>query len=198
MISVIIPTFGDFEKWNPIAQRAVKSVMNQTVEAQIVRVHGVTLAGARNDGAEKAEGDWFIFLDADDELDPRYIEAMESVIEHDRIYSAHTHIYQPSTVEFNDEGQVGEPNLIPTYPLLQRNYLIIGSMVSRELFEATEGFDPNLPALEDWEFWLQCDKLGAKVGKCPEAIYRIHFAPNSRNTTNQHGQCVVTIRDRYR
>lgn len=198
MISVIISTFGDFNKWNPIAQRAVQSVMNQTVEAEIIRIHGTTLAGARNEGAAKAKGDWLIFLDADDELDPRYVEAMEFAVMADKVISRHRHVYQPSTVEFNDKGQVGEPDMIPTYPLLQRNYLIIGSMVSKKLFDATEGFDQNLPALEDWEFWLQCDKIGAVVGKCPEAVYRIHFSSDSRNTTNQHGQCVVTIRDRYR
>lgn len=193
MISVIIPTFGNFEKWNPLAQRAVQSVMNQTVEAEIVRIHGTTLAGARNEGAEKAKNGWLVFLDADDELDPKYIEAMENVI-----WAKDGQIFQPSTVEFNDEGQVGEPGMIQTYPLLQRNYLIIGSMVSKMVFQKTDGFDPSLPCLEDWDFWLQCERAGAEVAQCPEAIYRIHYSENSRNDPAKHGQVFVAIRDKYR
>lgn len=198
-ISVIIPTYGDSEIWNPRAQRAVQSVMNQTVEAQIIRIHGENLATARNEGAAKADAGWLIFLDADDELDPHYIEAMETGLSHDmEIHGGHE-IFQPSTVEFNNEGQVGVPEVIPTYDLMIRNYLIIGSMVAKVVFEDTKGFDPSLPLLEDYDFWLQCHKVGAEVTQCPEAIYRVRYNENSRNLANPtlHGQIAVQIRQRY-
>lgn len=188
MISVVIPTFGDFDAWNPLAQRAVKSVMNQTVEAQIVRVHGDSLADARNKGGYKAKGDWLIFLDASDELDSHYVEAMAEGV---------GDIRRPATLGIVDGVEDDYPVLIPRTNILERNCIVIGAMIRKKDFIQIDGFSPDLEALEDWHCWLRLINQGALVGDVPDAIYRVHFdseKPGRNSNIKNHGRAYAKIR----
>lgn len=187
-VSIIVPTFGNFDTWDAVAETAVKSAYAQTVKAEIIRVHEQTLAKARNRGAEQARGKWLIFLDADDELNEEYVEAM---------LAGDGNIRQPSTVDFTGGFAHGVPNLIPQTDLLTRNYLVIGSMVTSDLFDKAGGFE-EYPILEDWSFFLSCIANGGKVGQVPKAVYRIHFNEHSRNTDlGLHGKIAAEIRQKY-
>ena len=189
-VTVIIPTFGNLEKWSLLALRATDSVYAQTVPAEPIRVHGLTLAEARNNGASLATTEWLIFLDADDELDPTYVEYM---------LSGEGDIRQPSTLGVVDGKEDDFPVLIPPHPggFMIGNHLIIGCMVRKSLFDAVGGFR-DLPALEDWDLWIRMRLEGATVGACPDAIYRVHVNPNSRNqNTALHAQTYAAIQQRY-
>jgi len=192
-VGVVVATYGDEDEWTPLAKRAVESAMDNTIEPNFtIHVHRMNLAGARNYGLLKMLNmDWVIFLDADDELDPHYIEHM---------LAAQGDIRQPSTLGVHPDGHEDDyPVLIPPHPggYMVGNHLIIGCMVRRDLALAVGGFR-DLPSLEDWDFWIRCQLEGARVGAAPEAIYRVHVRPQSRNKDERlHGRVYADIQQRY-
>lgn len=191
-VTVIIPTFGDDPVWRQMAFRAAASAANQTYEPQeIVRVHHAdSLHEARNAGAAQAETEWLIFLDADDELDPRYVEAMFA--------KDHGDIRRPATLGVVEDVEDDEPVMIEAKDLLHTNYIIIGAMCRRDQFMAVGGFN-DYPVLEDWDLWLRMVHNGSEVVDVPDAIYRVHVRPGSRNQdVAQHGKIYSKIRRQYR
>jgi glycosyltransferase involved in cell wall biosynthesis len=188
-VSIVVGTYGDAEYWNTLADRAIDSAKNQTVAAEVVRSHGRNLMEARNFGAEEATGEWLIFLDADDSLDFGYVEAM---------LAGSGDIRQPSTLGIVDGVPEAAPVLIAQRPLLQSNYLIIGSMVRRSMFLDNGGFE-DYPILEDWALWLKLWVNGAEIGACPDAIYKVNVNPNGRNNHDPetHGHFYALIRQRF-
>lgn len=189
-VSVVIPTFGNNDLYRRLALRAANSAVDQSMEPlEIIRIHEETLQEARNNGAEQAKGEWLIFLDADDELDHHYIEAM---------YKAEGDIRRPATLGVVDGVEDTEAVMIPRKNLLVTNFIVIGAMHRREDFLAAGGFN-NYPCLEDWDLWLRMVANGAEVVDVPEAIYRVHVTPDSRNSdVGVHAQVYKKIRRQYR
>lgn len=189
-VTIIIPIFGDLERWAPLAQRALVSALDQTVPAaDVVLSVADTLRDARNRPALAAETEWLCFLDADDELDPRYVEAM---------LAGTGDLRQPATLGIVDGKEDAFPVVIPTKPLLDGNYIVVGAFVRRKIFESAGGFI-ELPAYEDWDLWIRCWLEGAVITTCPEAIYRVHVLPDSRNQLDREAavRSYNFIRNRY-
>lgn len=187
---MIIATYGDYGTWAPLIRRALDSVNRQTrIPDEVVVHHGQDLACARNGGANLVSTDWLIFLDADDELDERYIEAS---------LAGSGDIRQPSTLGIQGDQVDDYPVLIPEAPLAERNYIVIGAMQWRDKFLQAGGF-ANYSALEDWELWQRLVlHQKAVVTPCPDAIYRVHVTPTGRNNSVQrHGECYMSIRRRH-
>ncbi len=189
-VTVIIPIFGDEDRWTPLAVRAQTSAWHQTVEpAAVVISVAPTLSEARNRAGYAARTEWLCFLDADDELDPGYIEAM---------LAGTGDLRQPSTLGVVNGVEDAAPVLIPAKPLLEGNYIVIGAFVRKEIFESAGGFT-ELAAYEDWDLWIRCWLGGAVITTCPEAIYRVHVQPNSRNQLDRDAavRSYNFIRNRY-
>lgn len=188
-VTVIVATFGD-SMWQELARHAGETAQNQTLRPHaVILSHGASLQEARNAPGLGADTEWLIFLDADDELDPYYVEAM-MVGEGD--------VRQPATLGVVDGIEDDYPVMIgPGRTLLERNHIVIGAMVRTDLFRAVGGFD-GWPVLEDWDLWLKCWRAGAEFGQVPEAIYRVHVNPNSRNQNQAlHGRVYGEIRRKH-
>lgn len=193
-VDVVIATYGDKFLWDALAERAMHSAENQVTRPNVIwRTHGddtENLAHARNVGATESEADWLIFLDADDELDPYYVEAM---------LLGEGDIRQPSTIGVVNGVEDDFPVLIQPNPggFMVGNHLVIGCMLRRELFNQVGGFR-DLPVLEDWDLWIRMRLAGAQVGTCPKAIYRVHVRSASRNTeANGHHDFYRQIQSEY-
>lgn len=193
-VDVLIPSFGDYEQWAPLIQRASTSVYKTrfpgaNVDLMEGHFNTPSLAMARNWLAKGSKADWLIFLDADDELDPGYIKAM---------LAGTGDVRWPSTLGVVDGVEDDYPVLLQPRPsLIISNHCIIGSMVRRVLFEAVGGFR-DFPVLEDWDFWIRCALAGADFQPCPDAIYRVHVREGSRNTDLAlHGQVYRQIQDEH-
>lgn len=173
-VSVIIPTYGDRQTWDAVAAGAIKSLTQQVrLPDEVVRIHSDSLYRARNLGAAQASCDWLAFLDADDQYDPHFLSEMMRV--------PCAGLRQPA-VQYVDQdgGALTEPLVLPPTPLLQQNYLIIGTMIRRKLFLKLGGFD-DYPIYEDWTLWIKAWINGTKVTPVPSAVYRAYQRNNSRN-----------------
>lgn len=179
-VSVVCSTFGD-RRWVELAEdRAWPSVIAQTAPAhELIHEHAGTLHEARNAGADRATGDWLCFLDADDELDRRYLEAMQQAIPHGELL-------QPATTYIGPEGAT-PPECIEARPLLEGNYLVIGTLVPKVVFDRVGGFAP-WPLYEDWDLWIRCARAGARIVQVPRAIYRAYVRTGSRNRPSRATQ----------
>jgi glycosyltransferase involved in cell wall biosynthesis len=168
-VTVIVGTFGE-PKWAALArERAVPSAEPQA--SDVIHVHRATLAAARNAGAELASTEWLCFLDADDELTPGYMDAMARVA---------ADLRGPAVEYVRPGGHAAPPKMWPEVDLADGNYLVIGTLVRRDMFLQVGGFR-DWPLYEDWCLWQRCWLAGATVAQVPDAIYRAHVRPTSRN-----------------
>jgi glycosyltransferase involved in cell wall biosynthesis len=176
-VSVVIATYGS-QQWRTLAhQRAGPSA--QALNVPVIYVHAGALAQARNAGLAEVKTELVIFVDADDELEPGYLNAMA-------IGSAD--IRAPA-VRYVQGLQAADPR-VPNVPghnhacgapcLLAGNWLVVGSLVPTELLRSVGGWG-NEPIYEDWAAWLRCYKAGASFEAIPQAVYRAHVRTGSRN-----------------
>jgi glycosyltransferase involved in cell wall biosynthesis len=194
-ITVCIGTYGDRTHWSTLAhERAMPSVDRQTIRpANLLWSHGPDLHTARNTAAEAARSDWLCFLDADDELDPFYLEAMTAATAK---LASGDHLLQPATLGIHPDGHEDpEATLIPPKPLLDGNYLVIGTLLRRAQFQRVGGFW-NWPIYEDWDLWLRCRRDGATILPVADAIYRVHVNTNGRNSNDRATQLATYHRIR--
>lgn len=179
--SVIIATYGD-PSWRTLAERAAYSVKEQSVQPDsLILSHHDSLHQARNGPIERLTSEWLIFLDADDELDFRYIEVMSNrVVE----LGNEDYLIQPSTLGVQNGIEDDYPVLIPERDIQTGNWMVIGTAVKRESFLRAGGF-PDLPCWEDWALWAQCIENGSQTTTAPEAVYRVTAHSNGRNNPTQ-------------
>lgn len=177
-VSVVVASFGT-EEWRTLAtERAIPSAEAQGVP--VIHVHGEDLVGSRNAGLAQVKTEWVIFLDADDELELGYIEAMSEGtadvrgpwVRFMRPDGSERNFWQPRV--FNHHHDCTE-DCLP-----EGNWLVIGSAVRANMLRLVGGFR-DFPWSEDWDLWIRCWKQGASFELVKAAVYRAHVRPDSRN-----------------
>jgi len=170
-VTIVIPTFGD-EEWAALAlERALPSAETQGCEVVIGHDPGGTASSTRNDLALRAHGDYVCFLDADDELGPGYIEAMRRAYERERRDDGTPLLLTPAIKRV---GRRHTPaHLIPECSLINANWLVISTLVPRDLFLQVGGF-PEYPIYEDWALMCKLAQAGAHAVQVSEAVLTIH------------------------
>ena len=178
-ISVVIATYGEWH-WDILAQeRAVPSVLEQGAD-QLVWKHyeHASRATSLNCGADDATSNWLIFLDADDELAPGYVGAMRRALEQST--DGNQSLFTPAVQQIR-KGRPGQPFFFPECDFRTGNWLIIGTMISKTLFDEIGGFREHPHGLEDWNLWARAVRAGAKITKVPDAVYRAFYNPRSKH-----------------
>lgn len=173
-VDVIVPAFGppEYRRW--ALTRSLPSIERQTVapDSVIVVDDAAGIVEARNKGAARGEAEWLLFVDADDEISETYVSAM---------LGGTCDLRGPATTFIKRGGTVVEgPLLVPARDLEDSNYLVIGTMLPRVLFEQVGGFR-SWPVHEDYDLWLRCARAGASIEQIEEAVYTVHERPGSRN-----------------
>lgn len=207
-VAVIVATCGDPAWANMAAARAIPSVADQLPcpGASFSTHHypDLTVAEARNRAAAQhgTTHDWLCFLDADDELEPGYLDAMNRAND--------GFVYPPVTAQFTTSappllvpkvrripaGFLAGPPESPRFPAgipnqgrwPRTNECVIGTLVHRDLFERVGGFR-EWPLYEDWDLWLRCHDAGAQL-VYTDAVYREHVSEGGRNTNPGEAQTV--------
>ncbi|WP_239630043.1 glycosyltransferase [Paenibacillus sp. H1-7] len=115
-------------------------------------------AAARNNGVLESSGEFILFLDADDKIDSTYIEKCVWVLTK---YPYISFVY-PSVQHFGMRDDIYHSRPYNFESLLLDNFIVVSSVIRRNVWEDTGGFDTSLSGYEDWDFWIRAGALGIK------------------------------------
>ena len=217
-VSVIIPCH-DLERFLP---ECVESIKAQTVRPEeIVIIHdgcsdpiafaGTTtvfreknkgVARSRDEGVKLSTSPLILFVDADDTLAENFIEfSLDEIRLADIVYTDVLLWSKWSNSPFENKWYE-TPKKIDYKTLYARNYIVVTSLMKREVYEKIGGFDPKLTMYEDWWFYIQAIKLKFKFRKANTFLkYRQRL--DSRNRQNDEErrkahECITNMaRKRY-
>lgn len=161
LATIVIPCAPYHET---LVERAIASAQAQTVPCGIMPYfdHDGRGAGyARNQGAHGTETPFLVFLDADDELSPTFIEECLAV------YEKGSYIYTAWNL---GNGEVRFPDA--EYPLLEGRYFHHPTtLFPTRAFHALGGFNEDLPGDEDFDFYMRA----LLHGMCPRYLNKPLF-----------------------
>jgi GT2 family glycosyltransferase len=180
LVSVVIATYGDIEWLHLARDRAYPSVLIQD-ECEVVMHHEPdgTRATSLNNGAARTTGEWLLWLDADDEFAPGYVGAMRRALEQNPGDGNRKVLFTPAVQQIR-KGRPGDPVFFDRgISLRDDNWLVIGTMIHRDLFTEVGGFPDYPHGFEDFALWSKCYRAGASVVKVPDAVYRYFHNPQS-------------------
>jgi GT2 family glycosyltransferase len=178
-VSVIVATYGAPDWQDMARERAIPSVEGQGHDELIVRHEpDGTVATCRNRCALDASSEWLVFLDADDEIAADYIGAMRRALEQHGADGAPV-LFTPA-VQSIRKGRPGAAFFFDRgISLRDDNWLVVGTMIRRDLFLKVGGFPEYPHGFEDFALWSKCFRVGAEIVKVPEAVYRYFHNPQS-------------------
>lgn len=119
---------------------------------------------ARNAGIRQAQGEFILPIDADDQIDPRYLEHAFRAIEADATVDL---VYTDSLFD-NGKTRVRKiPGRFDVKALAAANQLVYCCVYRRAIWAKVGGYRDNVRGYEDWDFWLAAAVAGAKAAYVP-------------------------------
>lgn len=170
-------TFGGNEWVQLATERAIPSAEAQG--CKVIHRHGSTLAQARNEALALVSTEWVVFLDADDELGPGYVEALAAGAA-DLRAPAVSYVKNAQPRPPYVPKVAGHTHACSSACLVDGNWLVIGTAVRTALALQVGGFN-EWPVYEDWCFFMRCWLAGGTVEALPCAVYLAHWRHESRN-----------------
>lgn len=176
-VTVAVATFGD-DWWRTLAHtRAIPSA--ERLGVPVVHVHAGTLHDARNAALALVGTEWVIHLDADDEPEPGYVEAMAAGTADVRVPSVR-YVRGSGRPATRMPRVAGHSHACIAECLTQGNWIVVGACVRTDLVRQIGGWR-DFAWSEDWDVWLRCHLAGASIEAIPQAVYRAYVRANSRN-----------------
>jgi hypothetical protein len=120
------------------------------------------------------------FLDADDELEPGFFQAIARSTADLRVPSVRyvTPKRTPRPMMPRVAGHDHHDCSADCLPF--GNWMVIGTVAPTRLLLKVGGFR-DFDWSEDWDLWVRCWKAGATIDRVEDAVYRAHVRPDSRN-----------------
>jgi glycosyltransferase involved in cell wall biosynthesis len=174
-VTVVVGTYGE-GRWARMARS--RAIPSAEAQAPVIHEHGKTLAEARNAALEQVETEYVVHLDADDELEPGYIEAMATGAA-DLRAPAVRHVWPKWASEPEVPKVWAHDHDCVAECLRAGNWLCIGTCARTEMLQAV-GWE-EFGWSEDWALFARAWQAGATVEAVPSAVYRAHHARRSRN-----------------
>ncbi len=219
-VSVAVPVFGDTR----FLEECVDSILGQTqapveillvddgssspavtavLEAMVAKRPDVIrlleqpnrgVCAARNTAWQEMIGDAFLFVDADDVLDPSFIEAAANGLRGD----AKAWAVATWTRFFGGyEGVEAKPPFDRRVGLRENAIVGTAALLAAESRDAGIRFSPDMAFLycEDWEVWSKVVAAGGRVGLVPRplAAHRVHPSSGGYMRTD-HALAVGKVR----
>lgn len=206
LVSVVIPSFN----YGKYINETITSVLNQTFlnfeiiivdsstdqnsinvlknvnhnKINVIFREGKHLVGDnRNYGINKSKGKYICCLDADDKIKETYLEKALYLLE-----SENLDIVSTSLKMFDQDDktfyQVDQPSI---KQMLNANHIFTVAIFKKSIWQEANGYydfsKEKSCIYEDWDFWVRCIALGARVRNIiePLMLYRIHGHSLSNN-----------------
>lgn len=139
------------------------------------------LAGARNTGIKKANGQYILPLDSDDILHPDICHFIKYLQHH-----TDTDVLYGDCQLFGDDNRYfSSIPYSPTQVLLFGNIFTATSFFKKELWEKVDGYDETFKTCEDWEFWCRCIVNQAKFSYIPYTNFEYRKIYNGQSLLQQ-------------
>jgi glycosyltransferase involved in cell wall biosynthesis len=225
-VSVILPTHNR----RHVLQRAVQSVLDQTykdyeiivvndgstddtanylstLDSKTVRsIHSDRNIGgshARNQGIDHSNGDYIAFLDDDDAWEPNKLEEQVSLLSTSGAGLCRTgfNLFSRNGTFIKYVYKV--PKSDDLYKSIIADNFLGGTssvLVKRTLVKAINGFDPELPALQDWDFFIRLLKQDTTIAGIDKPLVRYYFMDDARNVSfnfKNHMAAVKHLKMKY-
>jgi len=159
---------------------------------QIVKQKNLKLPAARNRGILNSKGKYICCLDADDKLEPTYIEKCLFKIE-----TGHLDVCGCWQKNFENENRILKPPVFALETLLKSNCMINAAVYRRTLWETVGGYDEKMTdGYEDWDFWIRVAGKGATAEIIPEPLflYRKHGRSMIDHSIEKHDKIYQYIK----
>lgn len=162
-------------------------------DIRLLRTQRLRPAGARNAGISVANGEYILPVDADDLIEPTYLErAVEKMEANSQLGIVYCHA--------DLFGEKNGPWELPDYTfdtMLLDNVIFVTALFRRSDWEKVGGFRTSMKhGMEDYDFWLSILELGREVYQLPETLFHYRIKASSRTT--QFQQNVDTVKETYR
>lgn len=171
---------------------------------RVIRIAHAGVSEARNVAIANATGPYLCALDADDRLEPTYLEKAVRALDEDPSIT----FVSCWARTFGDEAWDWKPDRCDLPALLCEDTVCTAALVRRDAVLAVGGFDTQIPiqGAEDWELWLTLVERGYRGVILPEVLFNYRRRPGSLSTVSWYGSGHVPLtnyrlarhRDSYR
>ncbi len=143
---------------------------------QVVRTENRGVAAARNLGVSLTSSPYIVLLDADDLLEPTYLQRLSGTLDAAPDLAFVTCGMQA----FGEADYVWTPPECTWVEVLARGGPHISTMFRRSTWNDVGGFDPALEGYEDMDFWLSVVEGDHRGVVIPEPLLRYRVRTGSR------------------
>jgi glycosyltransferase involved in cell wall biosynthesis len=166
--------------------------------ARILTQPNQGLAPTCNRGAREARGEYFLFLSADDRLEPTYVSELNAALRR----TPEASFAYCSARLFGAESGVMPARPFSAVSLVRgRNYINGSALTRRADYLDAGGYPEDLPegAFDDWDFWLTMVERGHRGTYVPKPLllWRRHEG-GSKNPASRGTAATETARIRAR
>jgi glycosyltransferase involved in cell wall biosynthesis len=144
----------------------------------VLRTPNRGVASARNCGVKAARGRYILPLDADDLIEPDYLEKAIRLLEDNS---------EVAVVSCDAElfGETSGVRRLPDFSserLLSENLLFASALFRKSDWQAVGGYCTAFRfGWEDWDFWIAMTRRGGKVVRIAEPLLKYRIRSNSRD-----------------
>lgn len=172
--SIIIPIASHH---TTIAEQAIASAESQTVPVEVIPMIDTAARGAgamRNEGVRRASAPFVVFLDADDVIEPVFVQKTLAT-------------YRPGFYCYTDWIANGKlmraPDCSPTNVWQTGAVHLVTCLIPRAFHVASLGFDETLSGFEDTAYFVMLHSFGFCGLRCPEPLlhYRSRLGQRSKD-----------------
>lgn len=173
--------------------RTCLATLERSDTVRVVRQDNRGLSAARNAGIAAASSEYVCCLDADDRIEPTYLEQAVALLESDRSLG-----FVGSWVRFfGDASGVWQTRDFEADQALVGNFTSVASVFRRDDWAMLGGYTETMrDGFEDWEFWIRlasAGRRGATIAR-PLLLHRRH----GRNMTDTAKARELTLRAQMR
>jgi len=150
---------------------------------------------ARNNGIMLAQGKYICCLDADDTLEPSYLEKCLIHLE-----SKNLDVCYSFFVVMGNGNWISRTGNFDIETLKLRNCACGAAVFKKSFWKKSGGYNPNMHVgYEDWDFWISLAERGARGVVIPEPLfkYRRHGRTKNEDAEMHHNLLYAQIKNNH-